>query len=80
MKEFPIHCTAPGPLCGKPAVVQNHDGEEKHYMTHNPIPEGARFETQYKGYTVVFRVDMNLYTDKDKTIVEVIKVTNGKKM
>jgi len=64
---YPIHNTASGPNKGKPVVFQG-----KPVMTHNPIPEGARFMTVYDDKEVTFKVDMNFHTNPTLVMVEVL--------
>jgi hypothetical protein len=65
VKKFPICCTVPGPTFGD--VVEGR-------YTHNPIPEGKTFETEYGGYKIMFKLDMHFYTHPDSSIIEVVSV------
>jgi len=80
MKKYPIHSTCPGPDFGKPFEITLANGEIKKYETHNPIPEGERFTTEYDGQVIEFEVDMNFSTDKNLAVVRVMNVRKSRRI
>lgn len=84
-KEYPIHCTCPGPEYGKQAAVRDPKTGKivERFTTHNPIKEGTRISHTMLNVhgqdkiKVTFVIDMNFYTDKDRFVGRIVEVKHG---